>query len=496
MSFSATQVILFSIAYLSCLFGIAYLADRGTIPARIVKHPAVYVLSLGVFAGAMATNGVISLAAQYGYNFLLYYFGAVIMFVLASLLLMPLLRLCRVYQLASLADLLTFRFRSPSVGVAITAAMCVTLLPLIALQVQAVAQVIQILVGSAAGQAGDDMSDRLAMLFCAIIIVFSILFGTRHSASTDRNWGLISAIAFESVVKLVALWVVMVAAIYSVFGSFEGMEQWLMQHPQLGHSLKHPIQDNSSRALLLVFFAGAVCMPHIFHMTFTENKDTRDLATATWGLPLYLLLLSLPILPIAWAGLKLGHSLPTDYSALAIGLELRSPLVSTAAFVASLSAASATIIVTTLALANMCLNHLVLPIRPLKTQSSAGIYPQLKWLRRALISVLILAGYLFYIMLNGNHSLSQLALVAFSGTLQFLPGLIATPYWPRANRNGLLAGLGAGLAIWAAAMLLPVLGGSPPQWLAAVLGPGDDPGLQQPCCRWAQTSRFSSSFHC
>lgn len=479
MSFSTAQIIFFSIAYLSCLFGIAYLADRGSIPERIVKHPAMYVLSLGVFAGAMATNGVISLAAQYGYNFLLYYFGAVFMFVLASLLLMPLLRLCRVYQLASLADLLTFRFRSPTVGVAITLAMCVTLLPLIALQIQAVSQAIQILAGSGVDQSSSEMPNRLAMLFCAIIIVFSILFGTRHSTSRRRNFGLITAIAFESLVKLFALLIVMFAAIYSVFGGFDGLEQWLMQHPQLSHSLSHPITDNSSRALLLVFFAGAVCMPHIFHMMFIENNDSRDLAKATWGLPLYLLLLSLPILPIAWAGMTLNHSLPIDYSALAIGLELRSPLVSTAAFMASLSAASATIIVTTLALANMCLNHLVLPIKPLQTDSSQGIYPQLVWMRRTLISVLILAGYSFYSLLDSGQTLSQLALVAFSGTLQFLPGLLATPYWPRANRNGLLAGLAAGLFVWTFTMLLPMLGGSAPETLTnlvhTLLGPADDP---------------------
>ncbi|MFK7975661.1 MAG: ATP-binding protein [Halioglobus sp.] len=487
MSFSAPQIILFSIAYLSCLFGIAYLADRGSIPERIVKHPAMYVLSLGVFAGAMATNGVISLAAQYGYNFLLYYFGAVFMFVLASLLLMPLLRLCRVYQLASLADLLTFRFRSPSVGVAVTIAMCVTLLPLIALQIQAVSHAIQILAGSGAQSSTSNMPNQLAMLFCAIIIIFSILFGTRHSTSRRRNWGLITAIAFESVVKLIALLIVMSAAIYSVFGGFDGLEQWLMQHPQLSHSLNHPIRDNSSRALLLVFFAGAVCMPHIFHMMFTENNDSRDLAKATWGLPLYLLLLSLPILPIAWAGMTLDHSLPIDYSAIAIGLELRSPLISTAAFMASLSAASATIIVTTLALANMCLNHLVLPIRPLQTDSSQGIYPQLTWMRRALISVLILAGYSFYAVLDGSHSLSQLALVAFSGTLQFLPGVLATPYWPRGNRNGLLAGLTAGLFIWTFTMLLPLLGVAEPlavtNALNSLLGAGDDP--------WSSATLFS-----
>ena len=134
MSFSLTQILLFIVVYLSGLFAVAHLADRGIIPARVSNHPATYVLSLGVFAGAMASNGVMELAYRYGYSFLLYYGGVVFMFVMAALVLLPLLRLCRVYQLSSLADLLAFRFRSPAVGAAITLSMCLTLLPLLALQ--------------------------------------------------------------------------------------------------------------------------------------------------------------------------------------------------------------------------------------------------------------------------------------------------------------------------------------------------------------------------
>ena len=100
MSFSLAQILLFIVAYLTGLFAVAHLADRGIIPERITHHPATYVLSLGVFAGAMASNGIIQLAHEYGFNFLLYYVGVVLMFVMATLLLLPLLRLCRVYQLA------------------------------------------------------------------------------------------------------------------------------------------------------------------------------------------------------------------------------------------------------------------------------------------------------------------------------------------------------------------------------------------------------------
>lgn len=471
MSFSLAQILLFIIAYLSGLFAVAHLADRGIIPQRITHHPAVYVLSLGVFACAMASNGVIALAHQYGFNFLLYYLGVVFMFSLATLLLMPLLRLCRVYQLASLADVLTFRFRSPWIGAAVTIAMCITLLPLLALQIQAVADSIHILAGDTTALSSDGgRHNQLALLFCIIITVFSILFGTRHVSSQYRNTGLVTAIAFESLVKLCALMVLFLAAIYQVFGGFDGLEQWLVDNGRMSHELTQPIHGDDARSLLLIFFAGAVCMPHIFHMTFAENNDNHDLRSATWGLPLYLLLLSLPILPVAWAGIKLGHTLPMDYSGLAIGMALQSIPVSAAAFVACLSAASATIIVTTLALANMCLNHLILPFRSLQIDRAQGIYTQLKWLRRSLIAILILTGYIFFVTLSGKQSLTQLALVAFTGTLQFLPGIIATPYWAKANRKGLLVGLAGGLGIWFVSMLLPLAGIDHPHQLTAFYG--------------------------
>lgn len=466
MSFSLAQILLFIVAYLTGLFLVAHLADRGTIPQRISNHPAVYVLSLGVFAGAMATNGAVELAHRYGYSFLLYYLGAVIMFVMATILLVPLLKLCRVYQLSSLADVLTFRFRSPWVGAAITVAMCLTLLPLLALQIQAVADSIHILEGSHNPTLADtDRHDGLALFFCIIIIVFSILFGTRHGSSQRRNTGLVTAMAFESLVKLIALFVLFFAAIYSVFGGFDGLDQWLAHNPGINNVLDKPMRGDTTRSLLLIFFAGAVCMPHIFHMIFAENTDSRDMQTSAWGLPLYLMLLSLPILPIAWAGIKLGQTLPVEYTGLAMGLQLGSTTVSAAAFMACLSAASASIIVATLALANMCVNHLVLPLQALHIDPDQSLHAQIKWLRRTVITALILGGYIFYVVISGKESLAQLGLVAFIGTLQFLPSIVATLYWPAANRKGLLSGLAGGLTVWFLAMLLPIFTNVEPHFL-------------------------------
>jgi PAS domain S-box-containing protein len=471
MSFSLPEILLAIVAYLLVLFLVAHLADRGLLPRAVTHHPATYVLSLAVIAGAMASNAIFELAYRYGYGYLLYYIGVVLMFLIATLLLLPLLRLCRVYQLASLADVLTFRFRSHLVGAAATLAMCLTLMPLLALQIQAVADSIHILAGAPDRlMPAAQRQDTLALMFCVIITVFAILFGTRNLTSERRNIGLVTAVAFESLVKLAAMLAMMWIAVREVFGGVAGLDTWLAATPAAQAVIQQPVAGDAARVLLLIFFAGAVCMPHIFHMAFAENKESQDLRAASWGLPLYLLLLALPVLPLAWAGMRLEHDLPAAYTGLAIGIGLESPGFVALAFVAGLSAASTAIIVATLALANMCLNHLILPRQLLQIRTDQSLYDQLKWLRRGLITVLIAAGYGFFMAVNGKQSLAQLGLIAFAGTLQFLPGIVATPYWARANRKGLISGLLGGLAAWCLLLLLPALGIQQPDWLALVAG--------------------------
>ncbi|MFV0478397.1 MAG: sensor histidine kinase [Parahaliea sp.] len=456
------QIMLATVAYLGVLFLVAILAERNLLPRRLITHPLVYVLSMGVFAGGMASNAIFELVYRYGYGFLIYYLGAALIFLVAALLLLPLLRLCRTYQLTSLADVLAFRFRSQWVGSIVSIAMCIAVIPLIALQIQAVSDSFYILAhNSMQPVSASKRPDWLALLFCLTIIGFASLFGTRNIATTRRNTGLVVAIAFESLMKLTALLTLMFAAIYQIFGGFGEMQQWVSESTQAMVTMQRSVDGNLSRLLLLIFFAGTVCMPHVFHMVCAENRESFDLRMASWGVPLFLLLISLPVLPITWAALSVRQALPAEYSSFALGLALQSPTLSATAFIASVSAASATIIVTTLALANMALNHLVLPGWLNRIDQNQSLYTHLKDKRRVLIAVLILIAYGYFIAINGYQNLADLGLMAFVGTLQFLPGVIATPYWPGANQRGLLAGLATGLIIWAYGLLLPSLNGEP-----------------------------------
>jgi PAS domain S-box-containing protein len=370
-------------------------------------------------------------------------------FLLAPVLLYPILKITRTYQLSSLADLFAFRFRSTWAGALTTVIMLIGVLPLLALQIQAVADTIGILTH-------EPIKARVALSFCALITLFTIFFGSRHIATREKHEGLVFAIAFESVIKLAALAGVGFYALYGVFDGPHDLEQWLLQNQTTLASLHAPLQEGPWRTLLLVFFASAIVMPHMYHMAFTENLNPRALVSASWGLPLLLLLMSLAVPLILWAGLRLGASTSPEYFTLGIGIAANSTALTLLAYVGGLSASSGLIIVTTLALSGMALNHLVLPLY--QPPAEGNIYRWLKWTRRGLIVAIIMAGYTFYLLLGTRQDLAHLGIVAFVATLQFLPGVLSVLYWPTANRRGFIAGLLAGTLVWAVTLLMPLIG--------------------------------------
>src|SRR5690606_32506541 len=73
------------------------------------------------------------------------------------------------------------------------------------------------------------------------------------------------------------------------------------------------------------------------------------------------------------------------------------------------------------------------------------------------IAAIILASYIFYRIITGREELSSLATASCVAVLQFMPGVLAVLYWPRASRVGFLAGLSAGFAVWFALLLLPLV---------------------------------------
>ncbi|WP_045855747.1 ATP-binding protein [Teredinibacter purpureus] len=458
MTFSFLQVGLVCLVYLSMLFTVAYCTEKGLISQRIARHPVTYIFSLGIFASAWAYYGVIDLASNFGYGALAYYIGTGALFLFAPLALKPLMELARRFQINSTADLLTFRYDSHGVGGIATLCMLLAMAPLIALQIQAVADTIHILTrnnGISIDMNNEDFGTRqlLALVYCVAVACFAMTFGSNR----EHHKGLITSMAFESLIKVFGLCAIGLFAVYHVFSGFDGLDQWLAANPEQLENLNPPAAHQSSHTLLLVFIATAVSMPHIFHMTVVENPVKNVARTISWAFPLFLLVMALPIFPIYWAGIKLGGQFPTEYFPLAVPIASGSTTFTLISFVAGLSAATGAIVAISLAIATMILNHWILPATPLRTHRE--IYGQLIWMRRVLITVVILAGYGFYLTLGNHFNLTDLALTSFIATLQFLPGIIAVAHWTRGNRKGLLAGLSIGMFVWATGLLLPMLSG-------------------------------------
>ncbi len=448
MTFDAGQLIALGIGYLLLLLTIAWITDRGWLPAKLVRHPAVYVLSLGVYASAWAVYGAVGFAFHHGYNFLSFYVGISGVFLLAPILLAPILRLAQTYQLSSLADLFAYRYRSSTAGGLVTVLMLLGVMPLIALQIQAVADSIHTL---------NNQINRnsLAFWFCVIITIFIVLLGARHTTPRAKHEGLVVAIAAESLIKLTAL---VAAALFSLFVAFDGpvdLNNWLRDHPETMTMLYAPLADGTWHSLILAFFVAAVVMPHMYHMAFTENLNPRALLTASWGLPLLLLIMSLCVPFILWGALKSMPGTDPEYFALGVPMVLNSPTMALVVYIGGLSAASGVIVVSTLALAGMSLNHLALPLY--KPAPSRDLYHWLLRTRRLLIAAIMFGAWLFYYFLDNRNTLTELGMLSFVATLQFVPGLIGVLFWPTANRTGFIAGLVAGFSVWFFALLLPTI---------------------------------------
>ncbi len=438
-------VVLLGLSYLGLLFGCGMAVERGWVPVRITRHPMVYTLALGVYASAWAIYGSIELAANAGFGYLAYYLGPAGAFLLAPVLLVPIQRITRTYQLSSLADLFAFRYRSRWAGTLVTLLSLIAVLPLPGIQVHTLSDAVQLLTGSR-------YSSAVALLFCAVIAGCAVLFGARHS-HRHRHDTLLSVIAFESVIKLLAMLGLGAIALWWVFDGPQDLQRWLEGPGAALQSATPQLEAPQWRTLLLLFFASAFMLPHLFQITFAEGLSRHTLLQASWTLPLFLLLMALPVPLILWAAQSANESVPL--AAYAAYLMTEHWWVGTLAFIGGLAAASGTMMMIALALSGMVLNHIVLVARPPEARSD--LYGWLLWLRRALVGAVIFGGWLFAESVGRYHSLTSLGLAAFVGMAQCLPGLLALLYWPGANRKGMIAGLIGGIGVWLWGLWLPLL---------------------------------------
>jgi len=454
-------LVLSCLAYVAMLFTVAFLAERRAAMGRIgwLRSPMIYTLSLSIYCTAWTFYGAVGYAARSGLEFVTIYLGPTLVFVGWWLLLRKLVAIGRKQRVTSIADLISSRFgKSNLLGVVVTLLAVVAATPYIALQLQSVTLSFSVFAsGTPEGWALPD-PDATAIWVAGGLALFTILFGTRNLDAKEQHHGVVLAIAVEAVVKLVAL---LAVGIFVTWGLAGGPAE-LFARIDASAIADWEVQPGRWAGLLFVSGAAVICLPRMFQVMIVESGEERHMARASWAFPLYLLLMSLFIIPIAVIGLeRMPEGSNPDMFMLTLPLAEGQGALAMLAFLGGFSSATSMVIVESIALATMVSNHVVMPIwlrlRP-KAAMSGDVRRIVILSRRLAIVAVLTLGYLYYRLSGGSAALAAIGLIAFVGMAQVLPVLVGGLYWRGATKAGAVAGLVTGFAVWAYTLYLPSFG--------------------------------------
>ncbi len=453
-------------AYVGALFALAWIGDilsrrKALAGTGKVGRPILYACSLGVFCTSWTFFGSVGLAANTGYNFVPVYLGAIIAFALCSPLIQHIVRIAKSQNLTSVPDFLSARYgKSQGVAVAATIISVIGTLPYIALQLKAVVFSVDIVLGPATLATLPTLVDP-ALLVAVVLAVFAILFGTRNIAATEHQDGMMLAVAIESIIKLVAFLAVGLFVTLQVFGSPATLLAEIRSNANLSLLFAHGIQWPTWITVTLLSFFAILLLPRQFHVTVVESRSPAEIKTAAWLFPLYLIAINIFVLPIASAGLLvLPKGTAPDTFMLVLPQYYNAQGMVLLAFIGGLSAATAMVIVDSVALAIMVSNGLLVPLM-VRVRRESGVHDdvsgRLVLMRRAAIFLIIMLGYFSYRMLGFSQGLASIGLVSFAAIAQLAPPFLASFFWRSGTASGAIAGMLAGFAVWAYTLIVPWL---------------------------------------
>uniref|UniRef100_UPI0040485FA6 ATP-binding protein n=1 Tax=Yoonia sp. TaxID=2212373 RepID=UPI0040485FA6 len=452
-----------ALLYVAFLFTVAFLAERRAQRGYggWLRSPVVYKLSLSIYCTAWTFYGAVGYAARSGLEYVTIYLGPTLVLVGWWWILRRLVRIGRTQRITSIADLISSRFgKSTSLGVIVTVMAVISTTPYIALQLQSVTLSFAVFAQAGGRSWGGEELNGAALTVAMGLAVFTVLFGTRKVDANERHHGIVMAIAVEAVVKLVALLAVGIFVVWGIAGG---------PGPMLAQIDASPIalwQQNGGRWASIIFLSAAafICLPRMFQVLVVENVDERHLNIAGWAFSGYLLLISLFVIPIAVVGLDL---LPAgqnpDMFVLTVPLSQGREGLAMLSFLGGFSSATSMVIVSTIALATMVSNHIVVPVwLNAKAAGGANRSGDVRYVillaRRLSIAGVLLLGYFYYRFSGGGTALAAIGLVSFSGAVQVLPALIGGIFWRGATRVGAALGLITGFLVWGWTLFLPSFG--------------------------------------
>ncbi|MEZ4727747.1 MAG: sensor histidine kinase [Caldilineaceae bacterium] len=474
-------IIFVSLLYIGILFAIAYVGDKRADAGRsIISNPYVYALSMAVYCTAWTFYGSVGRAARGGTDFLPIYLGPTLMAALWWFILRKIIRISKQNRITSIADFVASRYgKSIALGGLVTVIAVVGTVPYIALQLKAVSTSFNLLWNSrdliAASQAVATTTAADTAFYVAIVLAaFAILFGTRHLDVTEHHEGLVAAVAFESVIKLLAFLAVGIFVTYGVYHGVGDLFQRAAADPALQQLFRMGSTTNSYSgwaALLVLSMMAIMFLPRQFQMAVVENVDERHLNKAIWLFPLYLFVINIFVLPIAFGGLLHfpDGQLDADTFVLTVPMVEGQQALALLVFLGGFSAATGMVIVETVALSTMVSNDLIMPLvlglRMLSLTERGDLGGVILAIRRVAIVVILLLGYLYFRLTGQSSSLVSIGLISFAAVAQFAPAILGGLYWKGATRLGALSGLLGGFLVWGYTLPLPSLAES--GWLPA-----------------------------
>ncbi len=464
-------LVLASLLYLAFLFGVAYWAEKRSARGNsLVTNPYIYALSLAIYCTAWTFYGSVGRAVGHGIEYLSVYIGPTLMMPLWAIVIRKIIRICKVYRITSIADFISARYgKNISLGVIVTLVCLIGVLPYIAIQLKAISSSFKILTNQGVVTTKHIFLDDLTFYIAVGLGIFTIIFGTRKIDSTERHEGMVTAIAFESLVKALAFSVVGVFVTYSIFDGFGDIFSKAAQIPSLKaqFTLEEHQGEYASWFWHTVLSMGAIMfLPRQFQVAVVENVNEKHLNKAMWLFPLYLLVINIFVLPIAFGGQLLfpdGSVNPDNYL-LSIPLKFNQKALALVAFIGGFSAATSMIIVETIALSIMVSNSLVMPLLLNFPKVIAKYEKNLSQLvnniRRVAIIVILLLSYIYAKAIAQYFSLVSIGMISFAAVAQFVPAIIGGIYWKEGARKGAIAGILLGTLVWFYTLVLPSLIGA------------------------------------
>ncbi|HUN15918.1 MAG TPA: sensor histidine kinase [Saprospiraceae bacterium] len=461
-------IIISSLAYLALLFGIAYYTEKRAVSKRsIINNGYVYALSLAVYCTAWTYYGSVGRASTKGLDFITIYLGPTIAAALFWPILRKLIRIAKSQRITSIADLISSRYgKNFSLAALVTILCIIGIIPYIALQLKAISSSIHIITGSLS-QLPENWKfwNDDTFYITGILVIFIIIFGTRSVDASEKHEGLVAAIAFESLIKLIAFLAVGVFVVFFIFNGFGDIFQQAYAHQELKKLFT--IEPSSSYAswagLMLVSMLAIFFLPRQFQVSVTENIQEKHIDKAVWVFPLYLLLINIFVLPIALAGklIFIDQAVDADTYVLAFPLHFNASALSLFVYIGGFSAATSMIIVETIALSTMACNNLVMPIllslKQFKTERNNHLSKNIILIRRISIFIILALAYIYDKTVAQHLALVSIGLVSFVAVAQFAPAVIGGIYWKGASKTGAIVGIIVGFIIWFFTLVVPTL---------------------------------------